>query len=115
MLKSELEHHVNEWPEGETRVYRFKMGIYIPHVVSIIREKNIYKCVKEGSTYKDYPDSNSQELMDAISTNRLTYHDTYRWHFDPVRLRTGGCDCGAFITTEPNLHSPICNLYSGCK
>lgn len=114
MLQSELEDHIKNWQEGEVRIYRYRMGFYEPHVVTFRRESDDeFTLVKDYSTYKEYPTKNKENIEKEIASGRLVFYETYRgWGgFDPVRLRTGGCTCGAFLLSDKNNHYSDCYLY----
>ena len=109
MLQSELEDHVNNWPQQEVRIYKYRMGLNVPHIVALIRENDLYTCVQQYSTYKKYPELKAENLMKEISSTRLIYVEKWSWGFDPTKLRVNNCTCGALFTSEPNLHLSWCN------
>lgn len=111
MLQSELENHIKFWPQNQSRIYRYRLGFYEPHVLTLVREGDLFKIVPEYSTIKSYPVQSDESLFKEIATNVLVFHGEPYYGFDPVRLRTGGCECGAFINNS--MHYRNCPLYRG--
>jgi len=115
MLQSELEDHINNWAQEEVRVYRYRLGLYEPHVVSLVREGDLFKIVSQYSTYTKTLIFNKSELEKELQTKILIFHKNWHYGIDHVRLRTGGCTCGAFLLRYPDMHYRDCDLYKEFK
>lgn len=116
MLLSEVDLHIEDWPIGQKRTYKYRMNLTVPHFITLIREsKSLFKSVegKDYSTYLFKGPLNREELFKELGSERLIYISEWNGWFDPVRLRTGGCECGSYQYGLDYPHSRWCFLFKG--
>ena len=97
-----VQEHIDGWPNKEARVFRYRIGFYTPHVLTLRRVGDKFENVEHFSTYKNFDPINIDELKIFLLDKVLMFHETLNenYHFDPVRLRTDNCICGATFTSD---------------
>ena len=128
MTKSDLELFLNEFPVPGRKVFVYKQEFIPDHYVTI--EKN-FKTDKQGGLIKTEDETEflyQYKINEAESTYIIPNFDNdlffkllmkeelflpheSKWYMSITDFRTGGCTCGAWATTNPNLHTFDCRRY----
>lgn len=114
MLLSEIETLVNQWFVGEYKVFIIRYTFAEPDTLIIYKcEEDLYRVDLDRSTTRYFKKFGKEELVIRIRNGSLEYKPYMSIHVNYRTERANGCECGAWKTTEPNCHSPICKHYKG--
>lgn len=101
-----------DWADWTSRVFTYENIPLEPLEMLIIQKQddNLFVTEKDYSTF-NLGILNKEEILKLLNSGLLKYSP-----FDSVTrnykiARTGGCDCGAWATKNPNMHAFHCTRY----
>lgn len=105
MSRNQAEDFLRDWSYEERKVFKYHQYIAIPEILIIIKEDfDRYVVDKDKSTCKAGP-FDRDTMLRYIITGVLIHRPMDSINSNYKEERTGGCDCGAWATTNPDLHS----------
>lgn len=117
MLKSEVEHLLKLWSAHELKIYKWQkiigMWEYITFRKSVYIDTNkmYFDQDREKSTCA-FPSTKEEDMIKMISNGELIYVKDWTWSADILKLKTGGCTCGAWVMKDNTyFHDLKCPLY----
>ena len=109
MSPYEIELEIRVWREGTSKVFRYARPLLPTEYITISRSSDTeFRCIPADSTY-NLGTISVDSLKRLMSSGELTFFSS-SWFVDVKKLKTGGCTCGAWATTDKNDHSPICDI-----
>jgi len=119
-MQSLAEDQLRLWYEGSEKIYKYRREFVPPEYVVYKKEAGAseqpdptYRFIKEKSTYQ-LDDLSQESFIKKLCSEELVYERDVGWNADPKKLKTGGCDCGAWILKDNEaLHDNRCPLYKG--
>lgn len=110
MLASEIETLFRLWEIGTIKVFKYVRAFAPPEYVLITRVlENDFRCQDHRGTYKLSP-MDKDEITSLLRSKSLIKISLTVYN-DFLKLKTNGCTCGAWATSDSNLHSRICAIY----
>lgn len=111
MLYSEVEKLVTNWVVGTSKVFYCYFMFFDKGIVIIKRVKeDLFEVDKERSTDILGPFT-KDEMIKCISSGGLEYIISASEFTNYRELLSGGCVCGAWRTSNPDLHALYCPRY----
>lgn len=121
MVKSEAAQSLKIWNTLDARVYRYSMSLRPAEFVTF-RKTDMdlsdpenprcnFICDPSRSTY-DLGTIEYDKFLRMVSNEILTYHKDHSYNTDVHSIKTGGCECGAWILKDSvYLHHKDCPKY----
>jgi hypothetical protein len=110
--RSEAEEIVKMWALGEGKIFKYPRPLLPDEYVVLKKEHyNLYKFSPKDSTYQ-LKDFDRDTLILALVNEELVYIKDHTYRTNTKTLKTGGCDCGAWILRDSKyLHDEKCPCY----
>ena len=108
MTRTDAEAFFNNMSVGTTRLFKYRQEFILPHYVNIRKDSDnsVILVIKDSTT--NINDLDKDMFVRMLMREELVESTGHGWNTDVNHLRTGGCSCGAWATTEPNCHSYWC-------
>lgn len=108
MLTSAAQEILDGWTDDTRKVFYYYNNVYSPDVVILLRvDKDKYICDKYQSS-TEIDDMNEETLLKQLTKESLVFIENFNYYMDYTQLRTGGCQCGAWLSHEKEHHSFWC-------
>lgn len=114
MSRSEAEELLRDWSIGWTKVFKYHEWISAPETLIVTKDRDhVFSIDKDKSTTGRAGPWDKDEFLRLMITGVMTHQPMASVNTDYRNERTGGCDCGAWKTANPDLHSAImpCRKY----
>lgn len=113
MLKTAAEEFLDNWPASDIKLFKLEREFLPLEYISIRKHhSNSYQVEAQYSSTSFEPSVecfNKEEMLEIVTKERLKYFRPWRWGDTAKDLKTGGCDCGAWILKDgANLHDSKC-------
>ena len=109
MLKSDVERLIENWFLKDKYVFITYNWFNLDYIV--IERVNDETFVTQKNSTTDMGSFSKEEMIKLISMNIFIYQPLEHWDKDWHNVRSGGCDCGAASTNNPDKHSFGCKKY----
>lgn len=109
MVPSEIKQLLDEWPLGDAKVFKLRYDFAQPDILVILKEKEdlyIVDCFKSTVKHNSFT---KDELLKNLNSGKIVHLPGNSTIVNYGNIKTGGCTCGAWSTTEPNCHSYWCS------
>lgn len=119
MLKSDAEHFLEMWSEGEGKIFRYHRPL-VPTEYVVFNKVNIggfvfeYEPDAEKSTYIYLIKMDQETFVKKLAIEEFVYVRPWNWQVSTRDMKTGGCTCGAWAVRESErIHDRECPLNKG--
>lgn len=110
MTKEEAEEFVEQWWMSNEKIFKYRREFFADdYVVIAKKEDGIFPVDTTRSTYKKFTKFYRAEIIKMLMDQTLVYYSDNRSSIDCVYLKTGGCECGAYLNINWG-HSQSCRL-----
>lgn len=116
MTPNEVDQFLEEFPFNYKKVFIYKQEFLPNEYITIIRDLNTkqFQLGDDNTTeVKGLVDSVTgfilqDELKRLLMKEELVQYTGSKWYMDIADLKTDGCSCGSWATSNPTLHSFNC-------
>lgn len=113
MLPKEIAELFDDWQVGCWKVFKYYYFCAEPGTIVILRQaEEVFIVEEDRSTDKIGGPFNKQELDKLLFSGKMEWYKAGILTTDYKKIRTGGCECGAWATNNPNCHSTKCPQYN---
>jgi len=109
MLKSDTDLFVESWSIGTKYVFVTYNWFNKDYVVIEKKNEEEYVCLKNSTS--NMGSFTKNEMTKLIGSGIFVYMPFEHWDQDWHFIRSGGCDCGAASTNNPDKHDFGCKKY----
>lgn len=115
MQRSDAELELAAFTNGFKRIYKYRREFVPIEYVTVFKSlEDSYEIMGSESTINiEY--FNKDIFLQMLINEELVYHNSDKWYYKVVDLKTNKCECGAWATQNPNAHTFWCYKYNNVK
>src|SRR5208282_4836077 len=106
MLKSDVDLLIESWPLGDKYVFITYNWFNKDYIIIERKSEEKFECLKISTS--DMGTFTKNDMTKLIGSDIFQYMPLEYWDKDWHVVRSGGCDCGAASTNNPDKHSFEC-------
>jgi hypothetical protein len=109
MLKSDVDRLIESWLLADRYIFKTYNWFSLDYIVIERISDDKFECHKNSTS--NMGSFNKSEMIRLIGANIFIHLPFEHWNQDFRLLRSGGCECGAARTNNPDKHAFRCPKY----